>query len=270
MIDWQNLYLTMNPIAFEIGGIAVHWYGLMYVWALLSVYLIARWLVVRDNLPLSQTHIDDYFVWAEVGVILGARLGYIIFYDTHTSYYLTHPWDIFNPFVNGVFVGIRGFSYHGGLVGFIIATFLFAKRQQLKLWLLLDIAAVSAGFGYFFGRIGNFFNQELIGRVSDVPWAIYAQGALRHPSQIYEALLEGALIFVILFFYRHRKVFDGQLALMYGFLYAFFRFICEFWREPDPQIGYLWGGITMGQLLSLGIALFSAGMLYKLLGRYRA
>lgn len=249
---WQNIYSHFNPVAFNLGSIAVHWYGIMYALALLSAIFIAKWFIKKDKLPISNDLFDSYIWWAEIGVILGARLGYIIFYDTNTMYYLTHPWQIFNPYINGVYTGISGMSYHGAFFGFIIASYLFCRKNKISFWFVTDIAVLGISAAYVFGRIGNFFNQELVGRTTDVPWAIYIDGILRHPSQIYEAILEGLLVFAILVYFRKRKTFDGQLALMYGILYSIARIIAEFYREPDSQLGFLYNNwLTMGILQSL-------------------
>jgi phosphatidylglycerol:prolipoprotein diacylglycerol transferase len=263
---WQNIYSTFDPIAFHLGSIAVHWYGLMYAFALMITIFMAHYIIKKDNINLSKDELDSYIWWAEIGVILGARLGYILFYDTNAIYYLTHPWNIFNPFTNGKFVGISGMSYHGALIGFILSTILFTKKYKISFWLLTDIAALSVSLAYVFGRIANFMNQELIGRISDVPWAIYAQGALRHPSQLYEALLEGLIVFIILYLYRTKKKFDGELALLYVILYSIARIIAENYRQPDIQLGFLletsW--LTMGILISLSfISIGGAVFLYK-------
>ena len=251
---WQNIYSTFEPVAFNLGPIAIHWYGLMYAFALLLAIYTAHYFMKKDNLNISKDTLDSYIWWAEIGVILGARFGYIIFYDPNTSYYLTHPWDIFNPFVNGEFVGISGMSYHGAIIGFILSTILFARKYKLSFWFLSDIAAISVPLAYIFGRIANFMNQELIGRASDLPWAIYANGMLRHPSQLYEAFLEGFVVFVILYFYRLKKRVDGELALLYVMSYSVARIISENFRQPDIQLGFLlntsW--LTMGILISLG------------------
>ena len=264
---WQHIYQHFNPVAFEIFGFPVHWYGIMYVLALLTALFFAELLVRHDKLPFSKRDLDIYFIWAEIGVILGARLGYILFYDPHTSYYLTHPWQIFNPFLNGHFVGIRGFSYHGAIVGFLLATYLYAKKYKKDLWLLLDLVAVSVPIGYTFGRIGNFLNQELVGRATEVPWGIYVGDTLRHPSQLYEAFFEGVVLFAILFWYRKKKRFSGELIALYGFLYGLFRFILEFFREPDMQLGFVCcGWMSMGQVLSL-MMMVAAVALYWYLRR---
>ena len=249
---WQNIYSHFNPVAFNLGSIAVHWYGIMYALALLSAIFIAKWFIKKDKLPISNDLFDSYIWWAEIGVILGARLGYIIFYDTNTMYYLTHPWQIFNPYINGVYTGISGMSYHGAFFGFIIASYLFCRKNKISFWFVTDIAVLGISAAYVFGRIGNFFNQELVGRTTDVPWAIYVDGILRHPSQIYEAILEGLLVFAILVYFRKRKTFDGQLALMYGILYSIARIIAELFREPDYQLGFLYSNwLTMGILQSI-------------------
>lgn len=255
---WNDIYNNFDPVAFKIFGISVHWYGIMYVLALLVALAVAKIIVKIDKISISNSLLDNYFFWVEVGVILGARLGYILIYDPNTSYYLTHPWQIFNPFSNGEFVGIRGMSYHGAVVGFLLATILFCKRYKFNLWVLLDLVALSIPLGYFFGRIGNFLNQELVGRVTDVPWGIYVAGILRHPSQIYEAFLEGVVVFLILFAYRKFKKFDGELIALYAIFYTLARFVCEFFREPDFGIGFVFLGLSMGQILS--ILMFAAGV----------
>ncbi|RXJ70273.1 prolipoprotein diacylglyceryl transferase [Halarcobacter ebronensis] len=248
---WQNIYSYFNPVAFNIGSIAVHWYGIMYALALLSAIFVAKWFIKHDKLPITNDLFDSYIWWAEIGVILGARLGYVLFYDTHTLYYLTHPWQIFNPFIDGVYAGISGMSYHGAFIGFLISSLLFCKKNKVSFWFLADISVLGISAAYVFGRIGNFFNQELFGRATDVPWGIYVNGVLRHPSQLYEAFLEGILVFIILFIYRKKKVFDGQLAIMYGILYSIARIVAEFFRQPDIQLGFLYGGwLTMGMLIS--------------------
>jgi len=248
---WNHIYEHFNPVAFSVFGLPVHWYGMMYVLALVAALYGAKWYVRYDKVAVDTPTLDAYFIWVEVGVILGARLGYILFYDPDTAYYLTHPWQMFNPFKNGEFVGIRGMSYHGAVIGFFIASYLFSRRRKVPFGRLMDIVAVAVPLGYIFGRIGNFLNQELVGRATDVPWGIYVGGALRHPSQLYEAFLEGAVVFLIIWLCRRYRRFEGELILLYGFAYGAMRFTAEFWRAPDPQLGYLCcGWMTMGQILS--------------------
>lgn len=258
MIVWNSIYSHFNPIAFSIFGIPVHWYGIMYVLALLMALFVAKWIAKKDHYPISSALLDSYFVWMEIGVILGARLGYILFYDPYTSYYLSRPWEIFNPFDRqGNFVGIRGMSYHGAVIGFLVASVWFATAKKVNFWLFMDLAGLSIPLGYVFGRIGNFLNQELIGRETSSRIGIYVEGILRHPSQLYEAFLEGIVVFVILYCWRKRARFIGEIGILYGVLYALMRFVAEFFREPDAQLGFIaFGWLTLGQLLSLLIGGF--------------
>ncbi|MGG7073993.1 prolipoprotein diacylglyceryl transferase [Campylobacter sp. 9BO] len=272
MEKWNNLYANFDPVAFSIAGFNVHWYGIMYVLALLVALAAAKFFVKKDKMGISDKLLDNYFFWVEIGVILGARLGWVLIYSGEAMWYLARPWEIFNPFHNGEFVGIRGMSYHGAVVGFLVATLAFCKRyspvnktkiltqkntnqttqkEGVSLWKLLDLCALSIPLGYFFGRIGNFLNQELFGRVTDVPWGIKVLGVMRHPSQLYEAILEGAVVFLILFFYRKFKKFDGELICLYAMLYTLARFVCEFYREPDFGLGFIFFNLSMGQILSI-------------------
>jgi phosphatidylglycerol:prolipoprotein diacylglycerol transferase len=258
---WHNIYNHFDPIAFEIFGLKVHWYGIMYILALLTALYVAKWIVKKDNLDISESLLDNYFIWVEIGVILGARIGYFIFYVPNNLYYFTHPWQMFNPFVNGKFVGIAGMSYHGAVIGFAIATFLFVKKYKVDMWKLLDIVAVAVPAGYIFGRIGNFLNQRLVGRVTDSDIAIYVNGVLRYPSQLFEAFFEGIVIFLIIFFYRKKKKFDGELIALYMILYGLARSFCEMFREPDPQLGFIFMHFTMGELLSF-VMIFAGILIY--------
>lgn len=259
---WNHIYEHFDPVAFHLFSIPVHWYGMMYVLALLSALYAGKWIVQKDKIDITKKQLDDYFIYVEIGVILGARLGYILFYDPNTAYYLTQPWQIFNPFRDGEFVGIRGMSYHGAVIGFLMGSYFFYRRRSIPFGRIMDVAVIAVSVGYIFGRIGNFLNQELVGRVTDVSWGIYVHGVLRHPSQLYEALLEGMGVFLILYIYRKYKNFEGELTLFYAVLYGAMRFIAEFWREPDIQIGYIccdW--MTKGQSLSL-LMIVAAGLFW--------
>ncbi len=263
MNNWQNIYNTFDPVAFHIGSLPVFWYGLMYATALIVAIMVAKYIVKKDKLPIKEDMFDGYIWWAEIGVILGARLGYIIIYDKNTWYYMTHPWQIFNPFIDGMYAGISGMSYHGAIIGFIIATYLYCKKHKISFWYMSDIAVIAIPLGYIFGRIGNFLNQELIGRATEMPWGIYVGSILRHPSQLYEAILEGLIVFIILYWYRNKKKFNGELTLLYGILYSIGRIIAEFYREPDFHIGFILGTkwLTMGMVTSF-IVLVLAVILY--------
>ncbi len=238
----------------------------MYVTALLLATFFAYYIVKKDKLPVPKSLLDSYIIWVEIGVILGAKLGYVLFYDPNLSYFLSQPWQIFNPYNQyGEFVGIAGFSYHGALLGFFIASTLFSLVHKIDQWYLLDITAIAIPLGYTFGRIGNFLNQELIGRETTLSWGIYVDKTLRHPSQLYEAFLEGVIVFTILYLYRKQKSFNGELIALYMLLYAIARFIAEFFREPDIQIGYLYfGWMTKGQEFSILMIIFALGLyLYR-------
>jgi phosphatidylglycerol---prolipoprotein diacylglyceryl transferase len=267
---WQNIYSKFDIVAFKIGDISVHWYGILYALALIAAILIAKWIIKKDKIKISQTRFDSYIWWVEIGVILGARIGYIIFYDPNTIYYLTNPWQIFNPYVNGVYTGISGMSYHGALIGFTISTILFCRKYKISPWFLSDISVIGISGAYFLGRIGNFINQELVGRVTDVPWGIYVNGVLRHPSQLYEAFLEGILIFIILYLYRKRKRFNGELTIIYSILYSIARLVSEIYRQPDIQIGFLYKDfVTMGMLISGIFAIISIYIYVLLYKKYK-
>jgi phosphatidylglycerol:prolipoprotein diacylglycerol transferase len=258
---WQHIYSHINPVALNLGPFHIHWYAIMYITALVLGYYLG--VKFGEKFGFSKSVIDEYFIWAEVGIIIGARFGYILFYmPGDNSYYLTHPWEMFNPFVNGKFVGIAGMSYHGAVIGFIVATLLFVKIKKIDLWKLVDVVALAVPLAYIFGRIGNFLNGRIVGRETDVPWGVYIDGALRHPIGIYEAFFEGLLSFLIIYIY-YKKFYKcrGELISLYLITYGVFRSLCEWWREPDPQLGFIMDHLTMGQILSLflivgGIAIF--------------
>lgn len=259
---WQHIYTHFNPVAFEVFSFKVHWYGIMYISALLGALYTAQWIVKKDNLDISNDMLNSYFIYVEIGIILGARLGYFIFYDPNLVYYLTHPWQMFNPFNNeGEFTGIRGMSYHGAIIGFIIASLIFVKRKGVSFFFLMDLVAISIPLAYTFGRIGNFLNQELYGRETSLSIGIYVDGILRHPSQLYEGFLEGIVLFLIIYFYRSYKKFEGELIAIYLIGYGVFRYLVEYVREPDIQLGFVccdW--MTMGQLLCISMILVGVSL----------
>ena len=257
----------ISPVAFSVFGLDVRWYALAYVAAFVIGYFMLRAFVRQPNsqINLDKNQLDDLLTAIILGVIFGGRLGYVLFYNL--PFFLTHPWEVFAVWHGGM-------SFHGGLVGVITAVFLFAWRRNRRGELaggtyktafnILDILAVVAPIGLFFGRIANFINMEVMGRPTSVPWAVVFAGGSeipRHPSPLYEAATEGVLLFIIMYcLYRFTKLrrYPGALGGMLGMLYAVFRIFCEQFRAPDAQIGFLtsWG-LTMGQLLS-GI-MFIAG-----------
>ena len=249
---------AIDPVAVQIGPIAVRWYGLAYFAGILLGWCYARQLVSNERLwggraaPLTRADIDDFLLWAVAGVILGGRLGYAIFYQP--DHYLDDPLAFFRVWQGGM-------SFHGGLTGVILAAILFALRRNIPPLSLLDVLAAVTPIGLFFGRVANFINGELWGRPSDVPWAMVfpAGGPLpRHPSQLYEAALEGVLLFLLLFVLTHALGSLRRPGLTGGAFiggYGACRFFVEFFREPDAQLGFISGFLTMGMLLSLPMLL---------------
>lgn len=255
--------ITINPIspvAFSVFGLDVRWYALAYVAAFIIGYFMFRYLMRRPDaqITLSRRQLDDLLTAVIFGVIIGGRLGYVLLYNL--PFFLAHPLEIFAVWHGGM-------SFHGGLIGVIVAVLLFAWHQTRRGDLpgttydagfrILDILAVVTPIGLFFGRIANFINMEVMGRPTDVPWAVVFAGQTnipRHPSPLYEAATEGILLFIIMYcLYRFTNLrrYPGALGGMLGMLYAVFRILCEQFRAPDIQIGFLtsWG-LTMGQLLS--------------------
>ncbi len=249
---WQNLPAHIKPYLVSIGSFQLRYYSLMYIVAFVIVYFLVIYRIKREEFKYTGEDIQDYLVWAMVGVLLGARLGDVLFYNF--DYYLFHPLEIFLPFnfSDGIkFTGISGMSYHGGVIGVVIMTVLFCRRRKFDFWKFADLISPAIPLGYTFGRIGNFTNGELFGRVTSVPWGMYfpldATGSLRHPSQLYEAFFEGIFLFAALWAIRKKAPFDGALLAFYIFGYGLVRFMVEFFREPD----YMVGPISIGQFLCL-------------------
>lgn len=252
---WNHLPLHIDPVFFQIGGIQIRYYGLMYFFSFLVVYLLLLYRVKKDKVAYPKEMVEDYVTWAVIGILLGSRLGYVLFYNL--EYFLAHPSEIFLPvrFSGGSaeYIGISGMSYHGGLIGGMIATVLFCRRRKAGVWRFFDFVVSAAPLGYTFGRIGNFLNGELYGRVTALPWGMYFPTAqtfeLRHPSQLYEAFFEGIILFIIVWNLRNRKIFDGFLLSLYLIGYGTVRFFIEYVRQPDEQLGFIIGPLTMGQIL---------------------
>jgi phosphatidylglycerol:prolipoprotein diacylglycerol transferase len=260
---WQHLPSQMNPSLFSIGSFQLRYYSLMYLVAFATVYFLALYRIKKENYKYTAENVQDYLVWAMIGVIIGGRFGYALFYNF--GYYFQHPLEIILPFdfSNGIkFVGLSGMSYHGGLIGVVIASLLFCRKYKINFWHFVDLLVVAVPLGYTFGRIGNFINGELYGRVTTVPWGMYfpldPSQSLRHASQLYEALFEGIVLFILLWLIRKKKMFDGFLIGIYICGYGFVRFFIEFFREPDSQLGFVLGPLSMGQILC--ILMMTAGM----------
>lgn len=251
---WNNIPKYINPEIVEIGSFQVRYYGLMYVVAFAVLYLLVVYRINSEKYDYSKELIQNYFTWAILGVIVGGRLGYVIFYNL--EYFINNPLEIIFPFdlSNGCrFTGISGMSYHGGVIGVILFSSLFCGKHQVNFWHFADLLCPAIPLGYTFGRLGNFINGELYGRVTTVPWGMYfpldPSHQLRHPSQLYEAIFEGIVLFIILWNLRKMKVFDGFFLSLYLIGYGFMRFFIEFVRQPDAQLGFIFGPFTMGQIL---------------------
>ncbi|OKL45507.1 prolipoprotein diacylglyceryl transferase [Pseudovibrio exalbescens] len=253
----------IDPVLIELGPLAIRWYALAYIVGILLAWRYMRKVVLNDTLWNAKasrptaTDIDDFVVWAALGIVLGGRFGYVFFYNA--PYYLQNPAEILAVWTGGM-------SFHGGFLGVVIAMLAYSHFKRLNLLTLMDLCGVAAPIGLFFGRMANFINSELWGRPTDVPWAVVfpTGGPMpRHPSQLYEAALEGILLFVVLRLLMHRfKLLQkpGALAGLFAMGYGIFRSIAELYRVPDAHIGYLSGFLTMGILLSLPMILAGAAL----------
>lgn len=252
-------YPHIDPIALHIGPLAIRWYGLMYLIGFLAVWILGRYRAGKAGSGWKREELDDLIAWGMLGVILGGRLGYILFYDFRV--YLDNPLEMLKIWRGGM-------SFHGGLAGVLVCFGIFARKTGKTYFEVADFVAPFVPIGLCAGRIGNFINGELWGRVSDVPWAMIFPGFEagpypRHPSQLYEAVLEGVVLFIVLFWFsakpRPRRAVSGLFALGYGLA----RTSVEFFREPDAQLGFLFGGwLTMGMVLSLPLVLIGAWLLW--------
>ena len=243
----------IDPEIFSIGPLSVRWYGMMYLLAFAFGYGIIQFLCRQRRLAASKEVVSDLFFYVMLGVILGGRLGYVLFYNL--EFYINHPLSIFAVWEGGM-------SFHGGLLGVIIATWVYCRKRDLPTLLMADILVAAASLGLGFGRIGNFINAELWGRTTDLPWGMVFPGGgplPRHPSQLYEALLEGVVLFVILMWMHKKEVAYGIPFFSFFFFYGCFRFFVEFFREPDAHLGFFWSFLTMGQLLSVPMILLGLG-----------
>ncbi|CAN7249870.1 MULTISPECIES: prolipoprotein diacylglyceryl transferase [Brucella] len=258
---------NIDPVIFSVGPLAVHWYGLGYVVGIMFAWWYGKKLLRNHRLwgnnqpPMQPEALDDFVIWAALGVVLGGRIGYVLFYNF--SYYLSNPLAI-----PAVWDG--GMSFHGGILGTTIAMIWFARSRGIKVWSMFDVIAAGVPVGLGVVRVANFINSELWGRVSDVPWAFYFPNGgpePRHPSQLYEAFLEGFVLFFVLLL----LVWVGKKLKAPGFIagtfvlgYGLSRIIVEFFREPDAQLGYLFGGwLTMGMILSLPMVLIGLWAMWR-------
>lgn len=246
-------YPDIDPVVFSIGFIKVRWYGLMYVVGFVLAWWLARKRSARSDTPVQPTQIDDLIFYAMLGVIAGGRLGYVFVYG----------WDQLTQDPLYIFkITEGGMSFHGGMIGVAVALWLYGRKVGTRLFELTDFGAPLVPLGLGFGRIGNFINSELWGKTTDVPWAFNINGVGRHPSQLYEAMLEGIVLFVILWTYSSRPRPYMAVTGMFLLWYGIFRFFVEFFRLPDAELGYLaFGWVTMGQILSAPMIIAGAVML---------
>ena len=245
-VHWESLGLS--PVALQLGPLALRWYSLAYIVGILAGWWLLLRMVKRPGSPMTGKHVDDLISWATLGVILGGRLGYVIFYNP--AEYIADPLGVLRLWEGGM-------SFHGGLTGVILAIFLYARSKGLSALRILDYVAVVTPIGLLLGRFANFVNGELWGRPTDGSWGIIFPDAgpePRHPSQLYEAATEGLLLLILLnllFWGTNARMKPGLLGGVFIAGYGLSRFLIEFWREPDAQLGVLGIGLTMGQLLSL-------------------
>lgn len=252
---------NIDPVLIKIGPVAIRWYSLAYIGGIVLGWLLVKWeLAKRPIENLNKEKIDDMILWAIAGIVLGGRLGYTLLYQPH--YYLQQPLKI-------LYVWEGGMSFHGGIIGFAVAFFLFCYKHRIPYLQLMDLMACVAPIGIGLGRLANFINGELYGRVSNAPWAMMfpgSDGELRHPSQLYEALLEGLVLFIVMFLLlkltrlRERA---GMLSGLFLIGYAAARMYCEQFREPDSQLGLLWAGATMGQILCVPMILLGLVLIFR-------
>jgi len=251
-------YPPLNPVIIELGPLVIRWYSLAYIAGIMLGYIYIKHLNKKANI-FSKDSLEDIVPYAALGIVIGGRLGFVLFY--HSDYYFTHPLDILKIWQGGM-------SFHGGLIGMVGAIYLLSRRYKLAFWSCMDLMALAAPIGLFFGRIANFINDELWGRVTDVKWAVkFPHGGYlpRHPSQIYEALGEGVILFFLLYFIaikRNQISYSGRTSALFLFFYGLVRLIIENWREPDGHLGLFFNLLSMGQILSL-IMISFAIILFK-------
>ena len=247
-------YPTIDPVLIHLGPLQIRWYGLMYIIAFVLAYIVLIKASQRKGYDLTRQNVGDFLTYAIVGVIVGARFGYCAFYNP--SYYVLNPLKVFAVWEGGM-------SFHGGLIGVFVGGWLYTRKTGKSYLALGDLAALAAPLGLFFGRIGNFINAELYGRVTDASWGMVFPDAgplPRHPSQLYEAFFEGLVLFILLLFLSRKKMPKGFLLATLLVGYGFFRFFLEFFREPDPQMGFVLGPLTMGQILCMAMVLAGFGL----------
>ena len=247
---------NFDPVAFQIMSFEIRWYSLAYIFGIIIGWLLCKKIFIKD-IKINEKF-DDYLTYSILGIIIGGRLGYILFYNF--NYYLNNFFDIFKIWHGGM-------SFHGGLLGIIIASILFAKKNNQNPFIYMDLVSLVAPIGIFFGRLANFINSELYGTVSNVPWSVIfvkVDNLTRHPSQLYEAFLEGIILFLLLIYFRKKNYLlkPGTLSGLFLIFYSIFRFFVEFYRVPDEHIGYLAFNLSTGQIVSVVFLIFGTIVFY--------
>jgi len=244
---------NFDPVALSIFSLEIRWYSLAYIFGIIFGWIYCKKLIKDENI---LNLFDNYITYLIVGIILGGRLGYVVFYNL--NFYINNPFEI-------LMIWNGGMSFHGALIGIIISSYLFSKKNRQQIFFFLDLVAISSPIGIFFGRIANFINSELVGKITNVSWAVIfpvVDNFPRHPSQLYEAFLEGILLLVIMnliYFRKNYKI--GDCSYIFLISYGILRIISEFFREPDIQVGYLYSSISMGTALSI-VMIFAGTYLY--------
>jgi phosphatidylglycerol:prolipoprotein diacylglycerol transferase len=248
-------YPQFDPVAIHIGPLAVHWYGLMYLFGFGLVYVLGRWRISHGKVAggFTTRDLEDLIFYSVIGVVAGGRLGYVLFYKP--AYYFAHPLEI-------LYLWEGGMSFHGGLLGVILVMLVFARKRHTSFFTVSDFIAPLIPLGLAMGRLGNFINGELWGRPSTLPWAMVfpqsGDGIARHPSQLYELGLEGITLFILMWWFARKPRPTAQVSAMFLMGYGTFRFLVEFTREPDNFLGLLAGGLSMGQWLSIPMVVLGA------------
>jgi len=247
---------NFDPVAFQIMSFEIRWYSLAYIFGIIIGWVLCKKIFIKDTKVNEK--FDDYLTYSILGIIIGGRLGYILFYNF--NYYLNNFFDIFKIWHGGM-------SFHGGLLGIIIASILFAKKNNQNPFIYMDLVSLVAPIGIFFGRLANFINSELYGTVSNVPWSVIfvkVDNLTRHPSQLYEAFLEGIILFLLLIYFRKKNYLlkPGTISGLFLIFYSIFRFFVEFYRVPDEHIGYLAFNLSTGQIVSVVFLIFGTIVFY--------
>ena len=246
---------NLDPVLFTLGPLSVRWYGIIYAFGFVLAYLMMPWLAKRKSIDFSSEDMGDLLFYIVLGVVIGSRLGYVVFYNLPV--YVASPLSIFAVWQGGL-------SFHGGLIGTLVAGWLYCRKRNVGFYTLADLAVIPVSLALMLGRVGNFINGELVGRVTSVPWCFQFPGyeGCRHPSQLYESA-KNFLIFLGLWQLNKKELKPGMLFWSFVVMYAVLRFFIEFVREPDVQLGFIFG-LTMGQWLNIGMLVFGVYFLFKI------